>query len=211
MALLHTRLPFWVASVPAIFQRIMETVLQGIPNVCVYLDDVLVMGPTDDEHLRTLDQVLGRLEEAGARLKREKCSFLLPSVEYLGHRITAADLQPTDEKVRALREAPVPGDMSQLKSFLGLLNYYNKFLPNHSHNLDPLHRLLQKHTSLECRPPQQEAFDAAKEILASDRVLVHYDPDKELILACHTTRYGVGAVLSRRMEDGSDKPIAFAS
>ena len=113
----YTRLPFGVASAPVIFQRIMETVLQGIPNVCVYLDDVLVTGPTDEEHLRTLDQVLSRLEEAGARLKREKCAFMLPSVEYLGHRITAAGLQPTDEKVRALRKAPVPGNVSQLKSF----------------------------------------------------------------------------------------------
>ena len=207
----YTRLPFGVASAPAIFQRIMETVLQGIPNVCVYLDDVLVTGPTDEEHLRTLDQVLSRLEEAGARLKREKCAFMLPSVEYLGHRITAAGLQPTDEKVRALRKAPVPGNVSQLKSFLGLLNYYHKFLPNLSHNLAPLHRLLQKHTSWEWGPPQQEAFDAAKDALTSDQVLVHYDPDKELILACDASPYGVGAVLSHRMEDGSDKPIAFAS
>ena len=83
--------------------------------MCVYLDDVLVMGPPDDQHLRTLDQVLGRLEEAGARLKREKCSFMLLSVEYLGHRITAAGLQSTDEKVQALREAPVPDNVSQLK------------------------------------------------------------------------------------------------
>ena len=207
----YTRLPFGVASAPAVFQRIMETVLQGIPNVCVYLDDILVTGATDDEHLQTLELVLSRLENAGARLKREKCSFMLPSVEYLGHRISAEGLQPTEEKVRALRNAPEPGNVSQLKSFLGLLNYYNKFLPNHSHNLAPLYRLLQQQTVWEWGPAQQEAFDAAKEALASDRVLVHYDPDKELILACDASPYGIGAVLSHRMEDGSDKPIAFAS
>ena len=81
----------------------METVLEGIPNVCVYLDDIVVTGATNDDYLKTLEQVLSRLENVGAQLTREKCSFMLSSVEYLGHCITAEGLQPTEEKVRALR------------------------------------------------------------------------------------------------------------
>ena len=126
----YNRLPFRVASAPGIFQRTMESLLQDVPHVCVYLDDILVTGPTDEAHLSTLNEVLSRLDKAGIRLKRSKCAFMLPSVEYLGHRISAAGLQLTDSKVKALKEAPVPRNVSQLKSFLGLLNYYGKFVPN---------------------------------------------------------------------------------
>ena len=80
----YKRLPFGVASAPALFQWTMETLLQGLPSVCVYIDDILVTGKTDEEHLRNLGEVLKRLDEAGMRLKREKCKFLLPKVEYLG-------------------------------------------------------------------------------------------------------------------------------
>ena len=133
----YNRLPFGVASAPSIFQRTMENILQGINHVCVYLDDILVTGATKQEHLQNLDEVLSRLEAAGMRLKYDKCAFLLPAVEYLGHKISAQGLQPTDEKIQAINNAPAPTDVSQLKSFLGLVNYYCKFLPNLSNTLAP--------------------------------------------------------------------------
>ncbi len=147
----------------------------------------------------------------GARLKKKKCHFMLPSVEYLGHRISKDGLQPMDRKIRALRDAPVPRNVSQLKSFLGMLNYYNTFLPNHSHNLAPLHKLLQKNTPWIWGPEHQEAFDTAKVTLTSDKTLAHFDPEKELILACDASPYGLGVVLSHKFEDGAEKPIAYAS
>ena len=129
---------------PAIFQRIMDNMLRGLPHVCIYLDDILVTGANDEEHLRNLDVVLNHLEKAGVRLKLSKCEFMLPSVEYLGHRITAQGLKLTDEKIQAIRDAPTPTNVSQLKSFLGLLNYCGKFLPNLSSALAPLYSLLQQ-------------------------------------------------------------------
>ena len=96
----------------------------------MYIDDILVTGKSEEEHLQTVDEVLSRLEAAGLRLKRDKCTFMLPSVEYLGHTILAEGLQPTTEKVRAIVDAPAPQNVSQLRSFLGLVNYYGKFLPN---------------------------------------------------------------------------------
>ena len=206
----YNRLPFGVASAPAIFQRTMDSLLQGLPYVCIYLDDILVTGPTVEAHIKTLDEVLHRLTDAGVRLKRRKCCFMLPSVEYLGHRISSAGLQPTDEKVKALKEAPAPSNVSQLKSFLGLLNYYGKFIRNLS-TLPPLHRLLRKQSTWTWGSDQQDAFDRVKEILTSESVLAHYDPAKPLLLACDASPYGVGAVLSHKLEDGSEHPVAYAS
>ena len=107
--------------------------------------------------------------------------------------------------------APAPQDVTRLKSFLGLLNYYSKFLPNLSYTLAPLYRLLQKNTRWCWESEQRKAFQQAKESLTSDCVLAHFEPAKQLILACDASPYGVGAVLSHRMEDGKDKPIAFSS
>ena len=78
-------------------------------------------------HLKNLDEVLNRLEKAGLRLRYSKCAFMLTSIEYLGHYITDKGLQPTDKKVKAIQTAPAPRDLTQLKSFLGLVNYYSKF------------------------------------------------------------------------------------
>ena len=98
----------------------MENLLQGIPKVCVYLDDILITGATEVEHLNNnLHDVLSRLEQAGMRLKKNKCAFLLPQVDYLEHRISHSGLHPTEEKVRVIVEAPVPHNVSQLKSFFG--------------------------------------------------------------------------------------------
>lgn len=98
-----------------------------------------------------------------------------------------------------------------MKSFIGLVNYYGKFLPDLSTVLSPLYRLLRKEDKWCWGKEQQTAFEKVKSLLTSDRLLVHYDPDQELILACDASPYGVGAVLSHRGEDGQEKPIAFAS
>ena len=207
----YNRLPFGITSAPAIFQRIMEGILQGMPNVCVYLDDILVTGESEQVHLKTLDEVLRRLGEAGIRLKQAKCAFMKSSVEYLGHKISADGIRPTTEKLRAINDAPPPNNVSQLRSFLGLVNYYGKFLPQLATTLAPLYNLLQQKVCWKWGPPQQAAFKEAKAQLTSDCLLVHFEPKKELILACDASPYGVGAVLSHIMEDGSEKPVAFAS
>ena len=134
-----------------------------------------------------------------------------PSVEYLGHNISAEGIRPTQEKVWAICDAPAPRNMSQLWSFLVVVNYYAKFLPNLSSTLAALHRLLQKGIPWTWGSEQQRAFRKAKSQLTSPCLLVHFDPERELLLACDASPYGVGAVLSHRMNDGSEKPIAFAS
>ena len=116
-----------------------------------------------------------------------------------------------DRKVEAVKAAPAPTDLTQLKSFLGLINYYCKFLPNLFTTLSPLYSLLRKNTRWKWGPEQQKAFDTAKSQLTSDRILEHYDPDKPIILACDASPCGLGGVLSHKLENGVEKPIAYTS
>ena len=113
----------------------------------------------------------------------------------MGYHISAEGIRPTGEKVQAVLEAPPPQDVPQLRSFLGLVNYYAKFLRNLSTMLAPLYSLLQKNTPWLWGVDQTTAFESAKSQLTSSCLLVHFDPDKELILACDASPYGVGAVL----------------
>ncbi|RXN12042.1 putative protein K02A2.6-like protein [Labeo rohita] len=188
----YCRLPFGVASSPAIFQHTMEGILQNIRHVTVYLDDILVTGANDEEHLKNLEEVLRRLKTSGLRLKRSKCEFLREEVIFLGHRINAAGVQPVAEKVQAIQDAPTPQTVSELKAYLGLLNYYHKFLPSLSTVLAPLHSLLKKETKWMWGREQEEAFVKSKELLQSSAILVHYDPTKPLILACDASPYEDG-------------------
>ena len=103
----------------------MESILSGIPGVVVYIDDVLVTGKSEEEHLTALEEVLHRIMESGLRLRKDKCVFLAPSVVYLGHQIESEGLHPVAEKVEAVQEAPAPKNISELKSYLGLLTYYS--------------------------------------------------------------------------------------
>lgn len=207
----YQRLPFGVSSAPAIFQRTMETLLQGIPNVCVYLDDILVTGPSSEKHLQNLDSVLTRLEDAGMQLKKGKCSFMMEEIETLGHKISREGLQPAQTKIQAVAHPPDPTRVSELRSFLGLVNYYGKFLPDLATTAAPLYTLLRKSIPWCWGSAQQSAFKKVKALLQSSDLLVHFDPQKEIILACDASPYGVGAVLSHRMEDGTERPIAYAS
>ena len=207
----YLRLPFGVASAPSIFQRVMENLLQGIPRVCVYLDDILVTGATSEEHLANLEQVLQRLHSAGMRLKREKCAFLLKSVSYLGHVISEEGLRTADEKVAAIVDAPDPRNLTQLRSFLGMVNYYGKFLPDLATRLSPLYQLLKQTSAWHWGPRQRKASKEVKRLLQSSQVLTHFNDQLPLILECDASPYGVGAVLSHEMSDSTERPICFAS
>ena len=125
----------------------MESLLQGIPGVTVYIDDILISSATEEEHLKALEEVLRRLAQVGLRVKKPKCKFMVPSVEYLGYRIDAAGLHPIADKVQVVVDVRTPTNVTELRSFLGLLTYYGKFLPNLSTVLAPLYKLLRKGVS----------------------------------------------------------------
>ncbi|KAL5467494.1 hypothetical protein EMCRGX_G031729 [Ephydatia muelleri] len=207
----YTRLPFGIASAPAIFQRAMDTILQGMSGVLCYLDDTLIVGKNKEEHLATVEEVLKRLQNEGLRVNKEKCCFLTTSVQYLGHRIDANGIHATGEKLDAVLMAPVPSSVPQLRSFLGMINYYSKFIPNLATLLNPLNELLRKDVQWEWTDQREQAFKQAKQCLTSPNVLVHYDPTLPIKLAGDASAYGIGAVISHTLPDGSEWPIAFAS
>jgi hypothetical protein len=207
----YNRLPYGIKTAPAIWQRAIEQVLRDIPGVKVLLDDIIVTGKTKTEHLCRLEQVLQRLQEKNLRINKQKCMFFQDRVEYCGHAIDKHGLHKMPEKIEAIVSAPAPVNVSELRSYLGLVNYYNRFLPDLSTLLRPLHQLLEKYKQWCWSPQCQAAFQHSKELMTSDLVLSHYDPDLPLNIACDASPYGVGAVISHIFPDGTEKPIAYAS
>ena len=108
----------------------MDTMLQVIPSVICYIDDIRITGRNEAEHLRNLEVVLRQLQEHGVRLRKEKCLFFQESVEYLGHNVDSRGIHTSEKEVKAILDAPSPRNLQKLSSFLGLLNYYAKFLPD---------------------------------------------------------------------------------
>jgi len=133
-----------------------------------------------------------------------------PAVEYLGYVIDKNGLHPSECKIRAVKEAPPPSNITKLKAFLELLTYYGKFLPNLAITLAPLYSLLKKDAKWSWSSQQIETFQRSKELLTSETLLVHYDPTKELVLCSDASRYGLGAVPSQ-VYDKLEKPVAYAS
>ena len=204
------RLPNGIHSGPAIFQRIMDGLLADIPKAVSRLDDILIAGTDYQDHFNTLSQVLERLLKYGFKLNKAKCKFLQSSVVYLGHLIDSAGLHPTMDKLAAVRDAPPPKDAVALKSFLGLIMFYSRFMPHHSTVLAPLNSLLKKNVPWRWTKTEDNAFMAAKNLLLNSRTLVHYDETLPLVLSCDASSYGAGAVLSHVI-NGKHQPIAFAS
>ena len=189
----------------------MENLLNGIPRVIVYLDDILVSGVSKEDHLHNLQLVFERLHSAGLFLKKDKCKFCVDSISYLGHKIDCEGLHPLPDKIDGITKASTPKSVTELKAFLGLMNYYAKFIPNLATVLSPLYQLLSESVPWSWTAERDAAFKKAKSLLTSDCVLVHYNPEKDLVISCDASSYGLGAVLSHKFPDGSERPIAFSS
>lgn len=205
------RLAFGVKASPGIFQRLMTALLAGIEGVAVLIDDIIISGHNVDEMWQRLDTVLARIRRAGLRLNKNKCKLGRQRVEFLGYIIDAEGIHPAPSKVDAIMNTPEPHNVHELQAFLGLYNFYERFIPHKATILEPLHRLLDKTRTWYWTETEQVAFDKAKRLLSFDLTLVHYDLKKPLILTCDSSEYGVGAVLSHVVEDGLERPIAMGS
>ncbi|XP_055622834.1 uncharacterized protein K02A2.6-like [Toxorhynchites rutilus septentrionalis] len=208
---LYNRLPPGVKSAPGAFQRIIDSMLAGIPGVKPYLDDILIAGKTQEEHDRSLNDVLQRIREYGFHLRIEKCRFSLPQIKFLGHIVDKDGLRPDPTKTRAISEMSAPTNLSQLRSYLGAINYYGRFVGQMKELRAPLDCLLKKDAAWKWTADCQKSFDRFKSILVSNLLLTHFDPNKEIIVAGDASKNGLGAVILHLFSDGSVKAIAHAS
>ena len=206
----YCRLPYGVACATALFQEIMDKILNGLDHVGFILDDIIITGVDNTEHLQNLEKVLQRLDDMNIKLNVAKCAFMQDEVEYFAFRVTKEGIQPSERKVEAVLRVPDPENRKELQSWLGLVNYYRKFIPNMSTVVQPLTNLLGKDVPWFWTESCKNASETVRQLLASSQVLVHYQPDKPVTLAVNASPYGIGSVISHQL-DNDDRPIAYAS
>ena len=206
----YNRLPQGAASSAAIFQQVMDQVLIGIEGVSCFLDDVLLAGKDLEDCKAKLLKVLERLEKANIKVKLAKCEFFVDKLSFLGYLVTGDGLKPSPEKVDTIAKANPPKSTTELKAFLGLINFYGKFIPNLSSKLNCFYRLLKKDVKFVWDSNCQEQFDECKKILLKPTTLEYFDPKKPLIVVTDACLYGIGGVLAHEVA-GQEKPICFTS
>ena len=205
-------LPFGCKTAPAHFSRVMQSVLRSLvgKSVLVYLDDIIVIGDSVEEHLKNLIDVLDALERKGLKIKLEKCKFFQESVQFLGHIVSAKGIMPCWDKVEAIRNFPRPKTVKDLSSFLGLASYYRKFIKNFSDIARPLDAL-KKSNKLVWTTVEEEAFEKLKSALSSDKVLAFPKFDRPFLVTTDASNIAIGGVISQLDDYGIERPICFAS
>ena len=206
----YKRMPFGLASASAVFQRVMAATIRDIPGAKVFQDDILVYGKDEKEHDGRLDSVLRRLQENGLTVRGSKCKFGQPQVEYLGHLISSKGILPRRSHIEAVRNAPQPSTKEQLMSFLGLTEFYSRFINQYAAKVEKLRALLRKNAKFEWENEHSICFENLKKEIAEAPCLRPYVTGKQCIVSCDASNYGIGAVLSQ--SDGKDEWIvSYAS
>jgi len=207
----YQRLPYGIASAPAIFQRHLEKLLSEIEGCGNYLDDIIISAPTVDQHLALLEQILCILQAIGIKCKKEKCFFLRDKIEFLGRRVSVKGILPDSSGLEAVKELKPPSNLQTLDAFMGKVNYYCNFNPNYSQLASPLNQLRRKNIPFKFGPEQQQAFSALKKHILDATKLAHFNENLPLVLATDASSFGIGFVLSHIHPDGKEMLIAFAS
>jgi len=160
------------------------------------------------EHVKT---VLEKLHHAKLRLRLKKCEFHVQETDFLGHRITYEGIQTDYNKVQAIQEWPVPTNLRELQQFIGMVNYYRRYINNYAQGMGPLFQLLKKQTSFKWEKEQQRAFEEAKSKLTTAPLLVQHDPEKETTIETDASDYAIGARMTQPGPNGKPRPVAFYS
>ncbi|XP_060758004.1 uncharacterized protein LOC132868818 [Neoarius graeffei] len=208
----YTRMPFGLCNAPSTFQRAMELVLRGLQweTLLIYLDDVIVLGRNVGESLNRLAQVFERLHEYGLKLKPSKCHLLQEEVLFLGHIVSGDGICPNPALVRDVQLWEPPSNIQELQAFLGLCNYYRKFVPSFAEIASPLHNLLKKGAVFQWTEAHEEAFTQLKERLTAAPVLGYPTAEGQFILDTDASSHSVGAVLSQ-LQWGEERVLTYAS
>lgn len=201
---------FGIVCAPEIFQQIMEMILSGCDNCLNYIDDIIIYGEDDEQLKAHVAKVLDRLKEYNVSLNVDKCIFHAKQVEFLGHNLSADGITPTTSKVESIKTFRQPKSADEVRSFLGLVNYVGKFIPNLATVTEPLRRLAKKETPFEWNAEQQEAFTKLKNSLCSQLTLGFYNVKDKTQLYADASPVGLGAVLIQ-FSAGQPRIISYAS
>ena len=206
-------MPFGLCNAPATFQRLMDLVLSGLQwaQCLVYLDDIIILGRTFEEHIQNIRLVLQRLREAGLKIKPSKCTFFQQKVCYLGHVISREGIAPDSSKTDKVASWPTPLSTKEVQQFLGFSSYYRRFVQNYATIAKPLHRLTERPNKFVWTTECQTAFDELRSRLVSPPILAHPDFSRPFILDTDASDIGIGSVLSQLGEDGQEKVVAYGS
>lgn len=207
------RMPFGLRNSAQTFQRLMHMVLRDLDFVFVYIDDILVASTSREQHFEHLRTVFKRLKDAALMVRLEKCSFGVPTLDFLGHRVTEKGCLPRDCKIRAVNDFTQPSSIKALQKFVGMVNFYHRFVPGCASLLRPLHQAMKKKStkeSLQWTEDMKESFAAAKKALCEAVRLAHPRRDAPLALTTDASDSGVGAVLEQLCDEGW-QPLGFFS
>ena len=206
----YKRLIFGLSSAPEMYQYDIQQTLQGIPGARNISDDIIVFGTDQTSHDKNLELTLSHLENKGLTLNQEKCIFSVPELVFFGFNISANGLAPDEKKVEAVKNARPPQNAAKVRSFLGLVNYCARFIPNFATLAEPLRKLTRSDTEWGWGEIQHDAFDQLREALTSDCVVVHYDQTADTELKVDASPVGLGATLLQPSK-GTVRPVAYAS
>ena len=205
-------MPFGVTNAPAQFMGMMNDLLGEYLDrfVLIFLDDILVYSQSMKEHAEHLRKVLGKLREHRLYAKASKCEFVKSSIEFLGQQITSSGMTPTEAKLRAVRDWARPGNVHDVRSFLGFANYYRRFVQNYAQVANPLTELTKKDIPWQWGPYQRKAFQDLKDALCAAPILQFPDPQLPYTVVTDASQTAVGGVLMQDRGEGL-KPLAFLS
>ena len=209
---MFNRLPFGIKTVPVLFQRYIEKITRDFKNIKCYLDDLLVYGRSETEFISSLNNLLNRLELNGLKLQKSKCVFLTQELSWLGHNISCNGIQLDEKKVIAITNMNIPESNEDLKRFLGLTNFYLKFISDYNKKVGCLYELLKNDSLFEIKEHHRLAISKLKKELCSNPVLEFFNPSVgELILRCDASFTALGCVLEQKQPEGDYKPICYYS
>lgn len=208
------RTPFGLKNAAQTFQRLMDSVCQGLANVFVYLDDVLIASRDEKQHLADLRALFSRFDQHGLVINPTKCQFGRTTLDFLGHRVSASGIKPHPEKVTAIKNFQEPKTVKQLMEFNGMVNFYHRFLPGAAAIMQPLYRATAgkkvKTQPVQWSTEMTTAFNATKAALAKATLLVHPKTDAPTALTVDASDIAVGGVLQQKLGN-IWKPLAFFS
>ncbi len=207
----YNRLPFGISIAPEIFHKAVSDLLQGIPGVVVYLDDIFIYAETDEEHDERFEEVKRRLEQGSFTWNPAKCHVKQKSVKFLGHVIGNGEVRPDPEKIEALLRFPKPRCRKDLKGFVGLVSWLRKFVPELNRHLSVFRPLQRDRTPWVWTETESQAFQAVKETMKNITPLMMIRQGEPMILSVDASSYGLGAALLQLDTEGNERPVFFAS